>query len=169
MGSQTIVNHLEWSPTMKSYPIPPILNTLIKPWFLGVLMGSSQPLGARKRRSPSTTNDTRWSLWWEGWDRWIINPKMDGSIRWVKQCHKPPFGNGLYHHLYVYLWWWLGDGLWHCFSYYKNCHFGSTPIWKLVDWEHLKPYESWAKWPNLAVPLLCCRPTSNAWGTTTGC
>ena len=37
-------------------------------------------------------------------------------IMWLKQCHKLPMtGNG--NHTTYKKWWWLGDGLWHCFNH----------------------------------------------------
>ena len=50
---------------------------------------------------------------------------MIESIMWVKQCHKPPMtGNGNYTtYIYIYKWWWLRDGLWHCFTHINgDCH-----------------------------------------------
>ena len=42
-------------------------------------------------------------------------PETISKIMWEKQCHKPAMtGNGK-HSTYIYIW--LGDGLWHCFTH----------------------------------------------------
>ena len=80
--------------------------------------------------------------WWSSSD-WIIIPTMENN-----KCSKPPtrFRNGLYHlsklfcnnainypfgnsnHATYQNWWWLGDGLWHCFNHIIGQNYGNLEL-----------------------------------------
>ena len=50
------------------------------------------------------------------------------SLIWIKQGHKPPIWEWFILYYTTYLWWWLGDGLWHCFTHHGYIYNSGSKI-----------------------------------------
>ena len=61
---------------------------------------------------------------------------------WVKQCHFYHPWLGMVNIAPIYLWWWLGDGLWNCFNHiiYNLIIFASLLQYHPMNIPWLQPY-----------------------------